>query len=224
MENNNKRTLILSIIGILVLVIAVVGVSFAMFTFSGTGTKENVIKTGSISIDFSAATENNKIEITNEYPESDALGMNEDGTTFTVQGEWGNSPMTVNYSIGLSHVTPGATLTDQYVKLYVAQNGTPVMGTASAGARISTITNATGTGFEHYYITNGTLTNADKSDTYTIKAYVADDYDLPGDQAHSTSPELSGGTMNNQDSTVHQKQTASENYSFQVKVVANQVS
>ena len=48
MDNNNKKTLILSIIGILVLVIAVVGVSFAMFTFSGTGTKENVLKTGTI--------------------------------------------------------------------------------------------------------------------------------------------------------------------------------
>ena len=43
MENNNKKTLILSIVGILVLVIAVVGVSFAMYSFTGTGTKENVI-------------------------------------------------------------------------------------------------------------------------------------------------------------------------------------
>ena len=53
MEDNNKKTLILSIIGILVLVIAVVGVSFAMYSFSGTGTKQNVITTGTVSMSFS---------------------------------------------------------------------------------------------------------------------------------------------------------------------------
>ena len=49
---NNKKTLILSIVGILVLVIAVVGVSFAMYSFTGTGTKENVITTGTVSMSF----------------------------------------------------------------------------------------------------------------------------------------------------------------------------
>ena len=48
MENN--KTMILSILGVLVLVIAVVGVSFAMYSFSAQGTKENVITTGSVSL------------------------------------------------------------------------------------------------------------------------------------------------------------------------------
>ena len=224
MENNNKRTLILSIIGILVLVIAVVGVSFAMFTFSGTGTKENVIKTGSISIDFNDATENNTITLTNEYPESDALGAQETAVPFTVEGNWGSSPMTVNYELGLSNVTQGATLTNDYVKLIVTKNGTPVMGTASAGAAVSSIYNSTSTNFDHYYITNGTLTNSDLTDDFTVKAYVSDTYDLPDDPATSTSPEVSGGTMNNNSGSVHQKTSKAETYSFKVKVVATQAS
>ena len=40
----NKKTLILSIIGILVLVIAVVGVSFAMYSFTGTGSKTHLME------------------------------------------------------------------------------------------------------------------------------------------------------------------------------------
>lgn len=47
MENNSKQAL-LSIVGIAILVIAVVGVSFAFFTYSKEGGADNVITTGSI--------------------------------------------------------------------------------------------------------------------------------------------------------------------------------
>ena len=53
---NNKKTLILSIVGVLVLVIVVVGISYAMFSFVGDGTKENVITTGSISVNYADTT------------------------------------------------------------------------------------------------------------------------------------------------------------------------
>ena len=228
MENNNKRTLILSIIGILVLVIAVVGVSFAMFTFSGTGTKENVIKTGSISIDFDDTTENHKIEITNQYPESDTTGMADTGneTTFTVKGDWGSSPMTVNYEVGLSDITTtpatGATIGDNYVKVAIQKNDTYVKGTAAGGVLISTFAADHGplNYIDSYYVTNGTLTNGDLTDTFKVKAYLSDTYDLPDDPSKSTAPEVTGGTVNNQSGAHHQKTSKSETYSFKVKVVA----
>lgn len=228
MENNNKRTLILSIIGILVLVIAVVGVSFAMFTFSGTGTKENVIKTGSISINFDADTKDNHIEITNQYPESDTTGMaaKNNETTFTVKGDWGNSPMTVNYEVGLSDITTtpatGATIGDNYVKVAIQKNDTYVKGSATGGVLISTFAADHGplNYITNHYVTNGTLTNGDLTDTFKVKAYLSDTYDLPSDTAKSTDPEVSGGTMANNSGSIHQKQSKSETYSFRVKVVA----
>ena len=227
MENNNKRTLILSIIGILVLVLAVVGVSFAMFTFTGTGTKENVIKTGSISVKFDDSTKNNKIELSNQYPESDAKGMADttNETTFTVEGDWGSSPMTVNYEVGLSEVTQGATLTNDYVKVAIQKNDSYVKGSATGGVAVSTFASANGplgyiTG---YYVTNGTLTNGDLKDTFKVKAYVSEDYNLPDDATKSTAPEVTGGTVNNQSGAHHQKTSKSETYSFKVKVVAQQV-
>ena len=226
MENNNKRTLILSIIGILVLVIAVVGVSFAMFTFSGTGTKENVLRTGSISVDFDSATEDSKIEITNQYPEDDTTGMADthNETTFTVKGDWGNSPMTVNYEVGLSEVKQGATLTNDYVKVAIQKNDTYVKGSATAGVAVSTFASDAGPHnyIDSYYVTNGTLTNGDLTDTFKVKAYVSDTYNLPDDPSKSTAPEVSGGTVNNQSGAHHQKTSKSETYSFKVKVVAQQ--
>ena len=231
MENNSKRTLILSIIGILVLVIAVVGVSFAMFTFSGTGTKENILRTGTVSVAFDSTTENNSIEITNQYPEDDTTGMADTNneTTFTVEGDFGgNTTMSVNYEVGLSDITTtpasGATIGDNYVKVAIQKNSTYVKGSAAAGVLISSFASDHGplNLIDSYYVTNGTLTNGDLTDTFTVKAYLADTYDLPDDPANSTSPEVSGGTVSNNSGTLHKKTSKSETYSFKVKVVASQ--
>lgn len=230
-NNNNKKTLILSIIGILVLVIAVVGVSFAMFTFTGTGTKENVLKTGTVSVAFDDSTENNNIEITNQYPEDDATGMADTNneTTFTVEGDFGtNTTMSVNYEVGLSDITTtpttGATIGDNYVKVAIQQNSTYVKGSATGGVLISSFASDAGPLglIENHYVTNGTLSNGHLTDTFKVKAYLADTYDLPTDNANSTNPEAENGTLDNNGGTLHKKTSASETYSFKVKVVAAQ--
>ena len=58
MNNNSSKQILLSVIGVAILVIAVVGVSFAFFSYSKTGETNNVITTGSISF---AYNENNNI-------------------------------------------------------------------------------------------------------------------------------------------------------------------
>ena len=52
MENNNSKQVLFAIIGIAVLVVAVVGVSFAFFTYSRTGKTNNVITTGKLVFNF----------------------------------------------------------------------------------------------------------------------------------------------------------------------------
>lgn len=228
-QSNQKKTLILSIIGILVLVIAVVGVSFAMFTFSGTGVKENILRTGTISVDFDTATKQNKIEITNQYPESDATGANptdtSNETTFTVEGSWGSSPMTVNYEVGLSDISAGSTLTAQYVKFNFQKNGSYVKGSATTGVTVASIASTAGPKplISSYYITNGTLTNGDLTDTFKVKAWVSDAYDLPVDAANSDTENGGSKVITQQDgSAKHIKTSKSETFSFKVKVVAEQ--
>lgn len=226
MENNNKKTLILSIVGILVLVIAVVGVSFAMFTFSGTGTKENVIKTGTISINWSDATAGNHITISNKYPMADSVGMaqTDNEQTWTVEANWGSSPMVVNYEVGLSDITPGATLSEQYVKVAIQKNNEYVKGTAAGGVTIASFASDAGplNLIANHYVTNGTLNTGHLTDTFKVRTYVSDAYDLPDDAANSTSPEVTGGTVNNNSGSLHKKTSGSETFSFKVHVVARQ--
>ncbi len=233
-NNKNKRALILSIVGILVLVIAVVGVSFAMFTFSGTGTKENVIRTGTVTMEFTDATENNKIELDDSYPMSDDKGV--DPTTdnradFDITASWGNAPMTIVYDLGITNIQAGTTLTSDYVKVALLDgNGDVVVGTKdvndelTGGVTVSSLASVAGPNnlIQNYGLTGGTMTTSGDIDSYTILAYVSDTYDLAVDNANSTSPEVSTGTLDNQNGTLHKKATKAETYSFKVTVSAAQ--
>lgn len=226
MENNNKKTLILSIIGILVLVIAVVGVSFAMYTFSGTGTKENVIQTGTVTMNFDP---DNSFTVTNKYPMSDAKGIaqTDSKATFGVHAVWGNSQMTIAYDLGITNITAGTTLTEDYIKVALLDgNGNVIVGeknednSLKAGVTIKSLATNAGTNnlIKTYALTSGTITASGTTDNYTILAYVSDAYDLPTDTANSTTD--NGGTVDRD--LTSKKTTASETFSFKVGVKATQ--
>ena len=233
-DNNNKKALILSIVGILVLVIAVVGVSFAMFSFSGTGTKENVIRTGTVTMEFTSGTENNKIELDDSYPMSDEKGV--DPTTdnradFDITADWGDAPLTIVYDLGITNIQAGTTLTSDYVKVALLDgNGNVLVGTKdgtnalTGGVTVSSLASTAGPNnlITSYGLTGGTMTSSGDIDSYTVLAYVADNYDLAVDNANSTNPEVSTGTLDNQSGTLHKKTTKAETYSFKVTVSAAQ--
>lgn len=69
-ENSSKQVL-LSIIGIAILVVAVVGVSFAFFNYSKTGEDNNYVTTGSVFFNF---TEGDAILLENQFPLDDDSG------------------------------------------------------------------------------------------------------------------------------------------------------
>lgn len=214
----NKKTLVLSIVGVLVLVIAVVGVSFAMYSFTGTGSRENVIKTGSVSF---TCDDVKTLNLTNEYPKTDALGSQ---TTEAVAGcvvnAQMNGAMTINYEIGFTDVNVDgvpATVTDNAtyalgtddVKFNISRNGTYILDTtATTGIKLNTIADRKGTLItEGYLLDSGSFTDSGNV-PYEIKAWIADDYDL----SHTT-------TDNN---GVHTNNTTSQTISFKVIVVGAQ--
>lgn len=81
MNGNSSKQVLLSVLGIAVLVVAVVGVSFAFFSYSKEGEKNNTLTTGSIFFDF---TEGTAIKLTNQFPVTDGVGST---LTSTVEGE-----------------------------------------------------------------------------------------------------------------------------------------
>ena len=207
---NNKKTLILTVLGVLILVIAVVGVTFAMYSFVGTGTKVNVITTGTVSMNY---VQNTTIALDNQYPMSDNIGAAQTGVantlSFTVSATMSGT-MTINYELGLDSIVEGATLKDDYIKFNLKKGASYVVGTDSTGVTLASIAGTAGPKnlISAYYLSAGSF-NATASETFVLTAWVADDYTLP-----STGNTTSGDTQTNT--------TTSETFSFKVKVVATQ--
>ena len=165
---DNKKTLMLSVIGVLVLIVVVVGVSYAMYSFTGTGTKENVITTGSISVvvdptedpvTHEALTDQTQIKLTNQYAMTNGTGS----AITPVGGESAllkiyvaatlNGNTTINYEIGItknacSETTVGGVtygcLQDNEVNFNLKKGTDYKIGTDKTGVAFSTIAGAAG--------------------------------------------------------------------------------
>lgn len=187
MENNSKQA-VLSIVGIAVLVIAVVGVSFAFFTYSKQGTTNNVITTGSIAFEFKEAT--NGLTLTNQFPQADVDGKENDTFTFSVTGKLPTSMSPISYTV---YAIPGdamegkTRLKNSEINFYVTKtagddNATVVGGydTATATEYGAVVTDAidggsatAGTGLQ---IASGTIeaSGLDVTDSYSMTMWVND--------------------------------------------------
>ena len=153
-----------------------------MYTFTGSGTKENVIQTGHIVITFNDV---NNISIQNRYPETDSEGLNNTDTnsqmTFTVTSDI-TGDTKVNYALGITDIQEGNTLTQDYIKIYLKKGNSVVAGfTENKGELISS--------FKPLYIENimdshvllTDVISGSEVHTYTLKAWLDENYKLPTD-------------------------------------------
>lgn len=72
-DNNTSKQVLLSVLGVAILIVAVVGISFAAFTYSKAGATENTITTGSVTMSYDEGA--NGIRIENAVPMTDAQGV-----------------------------------------------------------------------------------------------------------------------------------------------------
>ena len=177
---SKKKDLILISIGLTLLIILTVSFSYALYSFTGNGTKENVITTGSINVTFS---EKNNIKLENRYPETDSEGLNNTDTnsqmTFTVSSNISGDTK-VNYALGITDITEGASLTQDYVKIYLKKGNNVAAGfTENKGELLSK--------FKNKYVENAIDSHVLLTDvlsgsevhTYTLKAWIDENYKLP---------------------------------------------
>ena len=135
MEENNSKKVLLSVLGVAILVVAVVGVSFAAFSYTNTSPAANQINVGTITMSYSEAEAG--ISITDAKPTADATAK-EDKTPghyfeFTVTRKT-DATVKVPYEIS---VIPGVAGSDETllptknVKVYLTkvngENETPVV-------------------------------------------------------------------------------------------------
>lgn len=124
--NGNKKEIILAIFGVVLLVFAVIGVSYAVFTFEQMGVRENTIRTGTISFAYNETS--NGISITNAQPMTDASGKvlvvsdTENGISqgyfdFNVSGSITGNAM-ITYEV-YGTVDSSSTMDPNHVKVYL---------------------------------------------------------------------------------------------------------
>ena len=196
-ENSQKRVL-LSVLGVAILVVAVIGISFAAYT-ANKAASDNTITTGTLMVGYSE--DSTAINIQNALPMSDEEAMdpdnlkgNADSFIFTVSTK-ANQPVSIPYTITLTPDNQGVTnvLPADQVKVWLTAGNRTVVGptlvsaltdsTARSGSKVLAEETAAGSG-------------AVNTVSYTLKMWVADTYDAGSSDSYSYSAKV------NVDSTV----------------------
>ena len=183
---NNKKQLLLSIGLVLILVLMIVGISYAAFKFTGLGTKPNTITTGAIIMEYTEST--NTISMTGALPTTDATGKVRltagEYFDFTLSGTIKGSE-NINWEIAAEDVTTGTKKIDgKFIKLYLTSldennNEKEVMEPTVYTAE-STENTYTGRPANMMSLAKGT-TSTSFSTKYRLRMYVDESYNPQGD-------------------------------------------
>ena len=180
MEENSSRKVLLSVLGVAILVVAVIGVSFALYSTSSTG-KVNSISTGTITMSYTEPS--NGINLTNALPISDAEGksLNGEGNvfTFTVSAT-ASGTVTVPYEINITKDS-STTLADGAVAVYLTKGTTTETEVVAKKLMSQVVTTANKSTYRtdsyKLYSTNvvyqnGTVKTGEATTTYNLRIWV----------------------------------------------------
>ena len=182
---DKKKQLLLSIGLVLILVLMIVGISYAAFKFVGLGNKPNTITTGAITMEYEEST--NTISMTGALPTTDATGKVRltagEYFDFTIKSSiQGNA--NINWEIAAEDITASSKKIDgKNIKLYLTKlNGDKeeeVMAPKvySADTTANTYTGRPSGGMS---LAKGTM-SASETTKYRLRMYVDEDYNPQGD-------------------------------------------
>ena len=182
----DKKQLLLSIGLVLILVLMIVGISYAAFKFVGLGKKENTITTGAITMEYEEST--NTISMTGALPTTDATGKVRltagEYFDFTIKSNiQGNT--NINWEIAAEDITPSSAkkMAGKNIKLYLTKlNGDKeeeVMAPKVYNATTSANTK-TGRPSGVMSLATGTMSTSETTN-YRLRMYVDEDYNPQGD-------------------------------------------
>ena len=186
MVKNKKNILILGLI--LLLIIAIIGVSWAVFNYSALGTKVNTITTGAITMTYKESS--NTISLNGALPTTDKTGkvrLNPgEYFDFTVSSSI-TGDVNINYEISAKEVGDG-TMDGSNIKLYLTRlNGdneeelmTPEVYSEEAASNKYT---GRPSGEMSLYTSS---MNSSESNTYRLRMWVSEDYNPQGDGGNLT--------------------------------------
>ena len=237
MEENKKKQITIAVIGVLILIIAIIGSAYAVFTATLTGVKENKLTTGYVTM---SCTETNfTLENTSVLTDEQGIARNDNEATCTLVTTM-NGTMNIGYDVALYDVTNSSALTENNVKIQASKvdNSTTSYlagSSATTGVLVSSIKTSAGeydTTITGYKLDSATV-NQTKTIEYKVKAWVANE----GSGSSSLTPTVTDGYCSNQTYTTKETcESAGEiwgydqkigqeggSFSFKLKVGASQV-
>ena len=197
MEENNSKKILLTVLGVAILVVAVVGISFALFSMDKS-TNANTIASGSITMSFSEST--NGISITDALPMDEATALSTTdansyfdfsvSTTAKVNDNDNNS-VAVPYVITVEK-TKGDLNDDQIGINLQEKSGDTWVNRVSGDTRIGALTayNGSTTVKELLNVSSNTGTNTVKTDTYRLRIWLDKGQEASSDANSSKSYSL----------------------------------
>ena len=183
---NKKKQLLLSIGLVLILVLMIVGISYAAFQFTGSGSKLNTITTGAITMQYTES--DNIINMTGALPTTDATGKvrltEGEYLDFTVKSSI-QGDTNINWEIAAEDVTTSTKkIAGKYIKLYLTKlddsnNESQVMAPKVFTAKTSENTK-TGRPTGMMSLATGTMSTSE-TNKYRLRMYVDESYNPQGD-------------------------------------------
>ena len=172
MEKKSKKIRIIG--GVVLCLVAVIGITFAFFSTGGTQETANTFTSGCLNIELTDASAS--INLTNTYPISDVEGVDSTSYDFTVRNTC-DTP--TNYSINLESLNQVAnTLNANYIKVSLSSN--TVDNVISKLSYNTSITPELDGAYEAYTLYTASL-GAYEEKTYHLKLWI--DYDATVEQA-----------------------------------------
>ncbi len=167
MEKKRNIKVIL-IIGLIVLLVGVIGITFAFFSTGGVQGTANTFQSGCLNI--SLTNESTSINLSNIYPVTDIEGLDGTSYDFTIKNTCSTD---ANYQINLESVNEQSnSLNADYIKVSLSSN--TVDNVISKLGDNASITPEVDGAYEAYKLYTGTL-SASETKTYHLKLWL--DYD-----------------------------------------------
>ena len=187
MTKTRKEVIIIGLM--LLLVILLIGVSYAAFRFSGVGQRENTITTGSITMSYTESS--NTISLNGALPTTDETGMKRlnpgEYFDFTVSSTI-TGDVNINYEISAKEVGDG-TIDGSNIKLYLTRLTSDGTEEQVMSPRVyteeSTSNNFTGRPANEMSLYTSSMSSSE-SNKYRLRMYVDEGYNPQGDGGNLT--------------------------------------
>ena len=174
-KKDSKEKLIISILGLAILIVAIIGISFAAYRLSLTTKNASSISTTPVEVSFTES--DNAVDLNNAMPVSDNTGksMEDNSFDFSVTTSAG-SDISVPYKISIT-TDNNNTLEDSFVKVYLLRDNEEIVKPILV-SNLPIYSHRADSKILYETVDKFSSKKDNKTTHYTLKVWVDQDFDI----------------------------------------------